>query len=219
VLFAVIAGGLMLSTLNVKAQWWSHAPADFEECADSAEKLPAKADRVAALTACNAKFAGRRKPGGGYTYYDFMQDRNFDIAGPNPTPEEQKKIDQKYTEFLDRQRGVNARAAAAQPAQPLLVPSLSSRPQPAALDSQSLPVAAPAAPKAPVTMGVSTTRAGPAGDAKSDIRPDVRLIKSDIKPKPNDRSAADAAPSFAAQWPRLSQHINDLKRLFGLPPG
>ena len=43
-----------------------------------------------ALAECNAKFAGRRKPGGGYAYYDFMQDRTFDIAGPNPTPEEQK---------------------------------------------------------------------------------------------------------------------------------
>ncbi len=49
--------------------------------------------RAAALAECNAKFAGRRKPGGGYTYYDFMQNRSFDIAGPNPTPEEQRKID------------------------------------------------------------------------------------------------------------------------------
>src|SRR5207244_7224214 len=52
----------------------------------------------------DAKFAGRRKPGGGYTYYDFMQNRHFDIAGPNPTPEELKQIDVQYTLFLDHQR-------------------------------------------------------------------------------------------------------------------
>ena len=67
--------------------------------------------KASALTACNAKFAGRRKPGGGYTYFDFMQDRSFDIAGPNPTPEEQKKIDQQYTEYLDNQRRSSIAAA------------------------------------------------------------------------------------------------------------
>ena len=86
------------------AEWWSLAPADFEACADLAEKAPTKEEKKAALTRCNAKFAGRRKPGGGYTYYDFMQNRSFDIAGPNPTPAEQKYIDEQYTLFLDRER-------------------------------------------------------------------------------------------------------------------
>jgi hypothetical protein len=56
------------------------------------------------MTDCNARFAGRRKAGGGYTYYDFMQDRNFDTAGPNPTAEERKRIDHEYMAFLDAQR-------------------------------------------------------------------------------------------------------------------
>ena len=56
------------------------------------------------MTGCNAKFAGRRKSGGGYTYYDFMQGRSFDIAGPNPTAEERKHIDREYIQFLDSQR-------------------------------------------------------------------------------------------------------------------
>ena len=86
------------------AQWWSHAPGDFEECADQAAKAADKGDRTRALSVCNAKFAGRRKPGGGYTYYDFLQDRSFDIAGPNPTPQEQKYFDQQYALFLERQR-------------------------------------------------------------------------------------------------------------------
>jgi hypothetical protein len=56
------------------------------------------------MAGCSARFAGRRKPGGGYTYYDFMQGRNFDIAGPNPTAEERKQIDREYIAFLDAQR-------------------------------------------------------------------------------------------------------------------
>ena len=100
----VVAGLVVLSPARAHAQWWRSAPADFESCADKAETAKTKEDRTAALAECNAKFAGRRKPGGGYTYYDFMQDRTFDIAGPNPTPEEQKYIDQQYTVFLDKQR-------------------------------------------------------------------------------------------------------------------
>ena len=73
---------------------------DFEECAEQAEAASA-AQRSALLTDCGARFAGRRKPGGGYTYYDFMQDRSFDIAGPNPTADERKQIDQEYMKYLD----------------------------------------------------------------------------------------------------------------------
>ena len=103
-LIAALAGCMVLQPWRVHAQWWSLAPADFEACADVAEKAPTKEEKTAALTRCNAKFAGRRKPGGGYTYYDFMQNRSFDIAGPNPTPAEQKYIDEQYTLFLDRER-------------------------------------------------------------------------------------------------------------------
>ena len=111
-LIATIAGGVVLQPSRAHAQWWgSHAPADFEECADSAEKVTIKEARTAALSACNAKFAGRRKPGGGYSYFDFMQNRNFDIAGPNPTPEEQKKIDEQYTAYLDNERRSSIAAA------------------------------------------------------------------------------------------------------------
>src|SRR3984893_8185511 len=104
-LIAVVVGGAALTPLRAHAQWWStRAPVDFEECADLAEKAATKEARTSELGGCNAKFAGRRKPGGGYSYYDFMQNRSFDIAGPNPTTEEQKYIDQQYTVFLDKQR-------------------------------------------------------------------------------------------------------------------
>jgi hypothetical protein len=78
---------------------------DFEECIEQAEAgVQADDQRGALMTDCNARFAGRRKAAGGYTYYDFMQDRKFDIAGPNPTAEERKQIDREYMGFLDAQR-------------------------------------------------------------------------------------------------------------------
>ena len=78
---------------------------DFEECVEQVQASPPSNDGVGALmTECNVRFAGRRKADGGYTYYDFMQDRIFDIAGPNPTAEERKQIDREYINYLDAQR-------------------------------------------------------------------------------------------------------------------
>lgn len=113
-LLAATAGLILLLQPHAHAQWWKRAPVDFESCADEAEKSATTAAKTAALAACNAKFAGRRKPGGGYTYYDFLQDRSFDIAGPNPTPDEQKRIDATYTLYLaDQRRNTIAQEAAA----------------------------------------------------------------------------------------------------------
>ena len=96
------------------ASWWLDSDAtspqsasDFEECVEQVQARANAApndERGRSVTECNARFAGRRKPGGGYTYYDFMQNRNFDIAGPNPTAEERKQIDREYMNFLDAQR-------------------------------------------------------------------------------------------------------------------
>jgi hypothetical protein len=104
-------GFAVLSRSQAGAQWWSRGPSDFEECADVAEKAASKDARKTALSECNAKFAGRRKPGGGYTYFDFMQNRSFDIAGANPTPEEQKQIDEQYAVYLENQRRRSIAAA------------------------------------------------------------------------------------------------------------
>jgi hypothetical protein len=100
---------LALLALSV---WWlgfggspAQSARDFEECVEQDQaKGPSNDERGALKTGCNARFAGRRKAGGGYTYYDFMQNRNFDIAGPNPTAEERKQIDREYMGFLDTQR-------------------------------------------------------------------------------------------------------------------
>jgi len=116
VLMAAMIGCAALLSSQAQAQWWPRGPADFEECADVAEKAPGKEARTAALSECNAKFAGRRKPGGGYSYFDFMQNRSFDIAGPNPTPEEQKQIDEQYTAYLENQ--ISGAAASRRPLPP-----------------------------------------------------------------------------------------------------
>jgi hypothetical protein len=90
----------------VGAQSWpQHAARDFEECSEQAKKTAASVDeRTYLLDQCDKQFVGRRKMGGGYTYYDFLQNRHFDIAGPNPTPTEQKYFDEQYTVYLDAQR-------------------------------------------------------------------------------------------------------------------
>jgi hypothetical protein len=78
---------------------------DYEDCVERMQAQSGASDEVnGGLTGCNARFAGRRKAEGGYTYYDFMQDRKFDIAGPNPTAEERKAIDREYIVYLEAQR-------------------------------------------------------------------------------------------------------------------
>jgi hypothetical protein len=96
---------VVLVPARSQAQWWSvRAPADYEECAERAEKAASKEAKATQLSECGVKFAARRKAGGGYTYFDFMQNRHFDITGPNPTPEEQRHIDEQYAEYLARER-------------------------------------------------------------------------------------------------------------------
>jgi hypothetical protein len=187
VLMVAIAAGPVL-TPRAHAGWWgTRAPADFEECADAAEKAATREAKAAALIECNAKFAGRRKPGGGYTYFDFMQNRTFDIAGPNPTPEEQKRIDEQYTEFLDRERKSNIAAAlAAQQQQQQPLQRATFRSENEKIATEKIPVPVPAPNKAS------------AAAAK-------RLKASNC-----------ANRSFSCDWPVLSEKLNDLKKaLFG----
>jgi hypothetical protein len=186
-LVAGFAGLVALQLSRASAEWWHRAPADYEECAEAADKLATREEKSAALGECSAKFAGRRKAGGGYTYYDFMQDRSFDIAGPNPTPEEQKYIDEQYTVYLENQRRRNIAAAFAKQQQMQLEQaSLKSEPTPAA--------------KVPVPHERPKLRQTTTGEARSHPRGDCQR------------------QSFSCEWPRLSESINDLKKLFGVTP-
>src|SRR5450631_2738844 len=87
-------------------RWWpQHSPQDFEQCSAQVERTSSSKDKQMVLIAqCGKQFVGRRKTGGGYTYYDFLQNRHFDIAGPNPTPKELRYFDEQYTSYLDAQR-------------------------------------------------------------------------------------------------------------------
>jgi hypothetical protein len=183
---ATIGSLIVLAPVRCDAQWWRSEPVDFETCADVAEKAKTREEKTAKLAECNAKFAGRRKPGGGYTYYDFMQDRTFDIAGPNPTPEEQKKIDEQYTAYLERERRNHIAAALAakqqqpEPQRELQQVSLRTEqapPPPAEIEKVPVPVASP------------------------------------VKQAARIKAAQCAKNQFSCEWPRLSESINELKRL------
>jgi hypothetical protein len=184
---ATIGGLFVLAPVASDAQWWRSAPYDFESCADVAEQAKTKEEKTTKLAECNAKFAGRRKAGGGYTYYDFMQDRTFDIAGPNPTPEEQKKIDEQYTAYLERERRNHAAAQAAArqqaleppPAQGIQQVSLREEPAPAPVETEKVPIP----------------------------------VASPVKQAARLRAAHCAKNQFSCEWPRLSESINELKRM------
>lgn len=94
---------------------------DFEDCVERVQVQGLSADELGGgLAACGARFAGRRKADGGYSYYDFMQDRKFDIAGPNPTVDERKAIDRQYIVYLEAQRREAISAALAKQQNDLL---------------------------------------------------------------------------------------------------
>ena len=105
-----------------------------------------------------------------------MQDRTFDIAGPNPTPEEQKQIDQQYTTYLENQRrSTIAAALMAKQHQQQEVQQVSLR---AEAEKVPVPVASP------------------------------------VKQAARIKAANCARSSFSCEWPRLSEGINGLKKMF-----
>ena len=74
---------------------------DYEDCVDRVQSRGLASEEASGLIAgCGARFAGRRKPDGGYSYYDFMQDKKFDIAGPNPS-RTNAGIDREYIGCLE----------------------------------------------------------------------------------------------------------------------
>jgi hypothetical protein len=96
--------------------WWpQYTPQDFEQCSEKAQTTASSKDeRISLIAQCDQQFVGRRKIGGGYTYYDFLQNRHFDIAGPNPTPNELKHFDEEYMLYLATQRRDAVAAALAE---------------------------------------------------------------------------------------------------------
>lgn len=193
-LIAAAAACVVLAPSRADAQWWRSAPADFEDCADRAEKAPTREEKASRLAECHSKFAGRRKPGGGYTYFDFMQNRHFDIAGPNPTPEEQKKIDEQYIVYLDQERRSTIAAAFTAKQQQVQQVSLKT-------ETQKVPV-----PRVSPAKQQASTGEVRSGDPRSG------------DPRSRTRAAHCAKGSFSCEWPRLSEGIKDIKKLFSSSP-
>jgi len=194
----IVAAMAILPVLQLSraSAWWSRAPADFEECADQAAKAANKQEKTAALAVCNSKFAGRRKPGGGYTYYDFLQDRSFDIAGPNPTPDEQRYIDQQYALYLERQRRSNIAEAYDARQQEQL--------QQAALQTE--------AERVPIPQPRTEAQRVPIPQP----RPSKLIARQAAASISRTRERNCPQPSFSCEWPNLSETIHDLKKLFGV---
>jgi hypothetical protein len=112
---SIVLGLLALVAIGLSVGFYLRGSApeaarDFEECVEAIHAGAHPAAQDSPMMDCNARFAGRQKSGGGYSYYDFMQDRSFDIAGPNPTTEERNRIDREYIGFLDSQRRENVLA-------------------------------------------------------------------------------------------------------------
>jgi hypothetical protein len=117
---------------------------DYEECVELAQAKQSSGEELnGMLTGCGARFAGRRKAGGGYTYYDFMQARKFDIAGPNPTADERKEIDRQYIGYLEGQRREAISEALAKQQNDLLRADLESAQQPPGQPLQLTPASVP----------------------------------------------------------------------------
>jgi hypothetical protein len=200
-LVAGFAGVMVLNLSRASAQWWHRAPTDFEECSEAAEKSATKEEKSAALAQCNSKFAGRRKPAGGYSYYDFMQDRSFDIAGPNPTADEQKFIDEQYTGYLEKQRRSNIAAAFAKEQQ-LKLEQASLRTE---TTTPKIPIPI-ARPKVLQQLQAAQANVAAAGETPSSGAP-ARLRGNPNCPR----------STFSCEWPRLSETVNDLKKIFSSP--
>ena len=118
---------------------------DYEDCVERMQVRGVSEDEHnAMMTACGARFAARRKPdGSGYSYYDFMQDKKFDIAGPNPTADERKTIDRAYITYLEGQRREAVSAALAQQQNDKLRADIENARQPAGPPLSLLPANVP----------------------------------------------------------------------------
>ncbi len=99
-LIVAVATSSVLATVAFY-QRGSVAPKDYEDCAERAARDAKSKDALSILiSVCRSNFAGRRKAGGGYTYYDPCQESTFDINGPNPTTDEVAYIREQCLAYL-----------------------------------------------------------------------------------------------------------------------
>jgi hypothetical protein len=98
----------------VVSNWNPFPPKDYEDCASRAARDAKSKDALSVLLSiCASEFKGRRKPGGGYTYFDSCQDRSIDIKEPNPTTPELNDINYQCLLYTEAQERVASEQAAA----------------------------------------------------------------------------------------------------------
>jgi hypothetical protein len=111
---AVIGAAILIvATAAVSAivvsKWNPFPPKDYEDCASRAAKDAKSKDALSVLLSiCASEFQGRRKPGGGYTYFDSCQQRTVDIKSPNPTSTELSAIEQQCLTYIEAQEQIEA---------------------------------------------------------------------------------------------------------------
>ena len=118
-----------------------------------------------------------------------MQNRNFDIAGPNPSPEEQKKIDEEYIAYLERERRTTTASELAAKQQEKQEQEQRQLQQASLKSDEKVPVPVASPAKQP---------------------PRTRSLSGSLGGCPKG--------TFSCNWPRLSEGINDIKKLFGTTP-
>jgi hypothetical protein len=219
--------------MRAQAQWWSsREPVDYEDCAERVEKNADAKQRDKQIAACESQFAGRRKPGGGYSYYDFMQDKHFDIAGPNPTPQEQREIDQHYTAFLDQNRRSIIAAAFARKQRELTEAKLIAEAPASTKPSGRMQAVKPPqnvsafASPTQAEKQVTTKRVVVASFAPPSLstpiptpRPSATVQRANTAAKAAKPKRGECEPSLSCGWSRLSDGVSSLtKSIFSPPP-
>jgi hypothetical protein len=206
IFLCVASIGMVSGSTLSHAEWWKSAgPKDFEDCSAAADQPSIGKDAKTEIIAnCDSRFSGRRKPGGGYTYFDFMQNRSFDIAGPNPTQDELKRIDQEYLGYLEDQRKTAILAAFTQQKQPQ--PStLSQQPARVSLRQDASQLARPKQPQ-----------------QHNSLQKVISVPKQDAAPRPpadlvrvrKDKGCSD---TLSCGWTKLTMTVQNLRQAFGGP--
>jgi hypothetical protein len=105
-LFTYAAASFLMTSVSAHAQWWNpFSPSDYEECAASAaENANNRYALGILLSNCNSEFPARRKPSGGYHYYDSQLSRYFDVSGPKPSASDFAMIEAEKARLANQNR-------------------------------------------------------------------------------------------------------------------
>ena len=90
-LLAIILSLLISETASA---WNLFGPKDFESCQEEAARDAKSKDALSILIdSCDSNYPARRKPQGGYYYYDFETKKYYDVSGPKPSKKDWEAIE------------------------------------------------------------------------------------------------------------------------------